>query len=211
MMYVWLFLLVFLPSCKKETESSIKAESTPSCSVKDEGNRLIVTCPDGSTGTISDGEDGKSGSNGTDGKDGSNGQDGFSIVTLLGPSNSCSNGGVTLIIGKDVNRSGVLELAEDSNIQSVDICNGQDGTSAPVSQLTPVGIINPCGDAPNLQDEVFLKLQNGTILTSISENANGKNTRLSFLTQGTYITTDGDNCRFTIDSVGNISNESHSN
>ena len=85
--------------------------------------------------------------------------------------------------------------------------NGTNGTNAPVSQFSVVSVIDPCGDKPNVTDEVMLKLGNGSILASFSDNSNGKNTRFSLLTPGSYITTDGSKCFFTIDSSMNIKNE----
>lgn len=63
-------------------------------------------------------------------------------------------------------------------------------------------IIDPCGDAPNIVDEVIFKVaQLGEIkyFASFSDNSNGKNTRLSLIDSGAYITTDGSNCKFSIE------------
>lgn len=87
--------------------------------------------------------------------------------------------------------------------------NGHDGSDAPPTAFTPVGLINPCGDAPGVYDEVFLKLANGMVIASFSDSANGKNTRFSVLVPGTYVTTDGDSCVFSVDASGNIYNENH--
>lgn len=87
--------------------------------------------------------------------------------------------------------------------------NGTPGVSAPPTDFTPVGIEDPCGDAPDIYDEVFLRLANGTLLASFSDDANGDNTRFSILDPGTYTTTDGDNCTFTVTSSYAIINESH--
>lgn len=95
--------------------------------------------------------------------------------------------------------------------------NGTNGLNGSSSPFTPVAILNPCGDAPNLFDEIFIQLSNGTIIASFSENSNGKNTRFSVIWQAgqgnspQYMTTDGDNCSFSIDSSGTIVNENHHN
>lgn len=61
-------------------------------------------------------------------------------------------------------------------------------------------IIDPCGPQhPNGYDEVILKLDNGQYLASFSDNANGLNTRFGVLPPGTYGTTDGTNCTFTLE------------
>lgn len=67
-----------------------------------------------------------------------------------------------------------------------------------------VSIIDPCGDAVNVHDEVLLKLSDGKILASFSDTTAGKNTRFSVLTQGSYVTTDGSNCSFSVDASGNV-------
>lgn len=151
--------------------------------------------------------------NGDSGLNGSNGQSGLNSVIALTDAPSCVNGGTTILSGLDLNSNGVLDASEVS--VSSQVCNGTDGLNgsngqdASPSPFTPVSIVNPCGDAPGIYDEVFLKLQNGTLIASFSDNANGQNTRFSVLTAGSYQTTDGDNCVFTLDSSGNITSENH--
>lgn len=158
---------------------------------------------------------GQNGTNGTNGVDGHN-----ALIGLVGQSSgggaSCSTGGITVLAGTDQNDNNVLEPFEVS--QSKDVCNGQNGangvngingTNAPPTAFTPVALINPCGDAPGIYDEIFIKLQNGTLIASFSDNANGQNTRFSILTAGSYQTTDGDHCVFSLNSSGVITSESH--
>lgn len=133
----------------------------------------------------SNGRDGVNGSDGSSGQDGTNGNDGIN--------------GVDGQAGRDGTNG------TDGN----DGSNGVDGHDAPPTSFSPVGIINPCGDAVNIYDEVFIKLANGMILASFSDNANRKNTRFSVLIPGIYQTTDGDNCVFTLDNQGNLTNEHH--
>ena len=78
--------------------------------------------------------------------------------------------------------------------------NGTNGTNGINADLTyaVIDIIDPCGDHPTKQDEVILKLGNGKYLSSFSDNANGLNTRFSVLAPGTYQTTDGTSCVFTL-------------
>lgn len=82
---------------------------------------------------------------------------------------------------------------------------GQDGADAPASPYQVTQVIDPCGDAPNVFDEVILKMANGNLIASFSDNANGNNTRLSLLTQGNYVTTDGSSCHFSVSAGGTIS------
>lgn len=87
--------------------------------------------------------------------------------------------------------------------------NGTNGQDATISPYDIVGIVDPCGTNPALHNEVFLKLENGTLVASFSDSSNGNNTRFSVLTPGNYVTTDGDNCTFTVTNTGTIINENH--
>lgn len=83
---------------------------------------------------------------------------------------------------------------------------GPAGQSAPASQFSVVQVIDPCGKQSSF-DEVLLKLGDGTILASFSDNENGKNTRFSLLVPGNYVVTDGTHCYFTVNSHMEITNE----
>lgn len=65
-------------------------------------------------------------------------------------------------------------------------------------------IVDPCGDAPGVIDEVLLILSDGQVLVSLSDQSNGKNTRLSILSSGAYVTTDGSSCNFVLHSDGSV-------
>lgn len=76
---------------------------------------------------------------------------------------------------------------------------------APVQQAivsngwTIIEIVDPCGDAAGIFDEVFLRLSNGTLIASFSDSASGNNTRFSVIVDGVnYKTTDGSNCYFSV-------------
>jgi len=165
-----------------------------------------------------DGRDGKKGSDGTRGQDGSNGSDGHSAVFSQGVAELtlCSNGGIVLSLGLDLNDDLILQDAETQSIAV--ICNGLngsdgvdgvDGIDAPISPFMPVDIVNPCGDSPSIDDEIFFRLANGLLVWSQSDNSNGKNTRFSVGRPGTWQTTDGDGCIFLLDSNLNITYENH--
>jgi hypothetical protein len=74
---------------------------------------------------------------------------------------------------------------------------GQPGTPAPPTAYSVVDVIDPCGPSGGF-DEVFLRLANGTVVASFSDNSAGQNTRLSILVDGTFETSDGTNCVFTV-------------
>lgn len=82
--------------------------------------------------------------------------------------------------------------------------DGVNGLDAALPPYSVVSILDPCGDAPGIVDEVLLKLANGQVLVSFSDNSSGKNTRFSILSPGTFITTDGSSCVFTLDAHGDI-------
>jgi hypothetical protein len=151
-------------------------------------------------------------------KDGVAGKDGLNSLVALVSSpigGFCVAGGTEVLTGLDVNANGLID-AGDSNLQSSTICNGvagadgqdgEDGQDAAPTAFTPVGLLDPCGDAAGVVDEVLLKLSNGTVLASFSDNANGKNTRFGVLAAGTYQTTDNSGCTFSLDTGGNLYNE----
>lgn len=84
--------------------------------------------------------------------------------------------------------------------------DGADGTPGADGQDAVVEVIDPCGDAPGIVDEILIHLSDGRVLRSFSDRANGKNTRLSILPAGSYVTTDGSNCAFTVSADGTINN-----
>lgn len=65
-------------------------------------------------------------------------------------------------------------------------------------------IVDPCGDSAGKVDEVLLRLANGQLLASYSDAANGLNTRFAMLQSGTYSTTDGTSCVFTVQANGQV-------
>lgn len=81
---------------------------------------------------------------------------------------------------------------------------GDPGATAPTSPYEVTQVIDPCGDAPGIYDEVFLKMANGTLIASFSDSAAGNNTRLSVLVPGSYVTTDGSNCHVVVHSDGTV-------
>lgn len=148
---------------------------------------------------------GQKGDPGNNGPGGIQGAQGFSTVFTVTSASpvQCPAGGIVVVMALDSNQNNVLDSG-DTNITTSVVCNGQSA-----SPYTPVAMLNPCGNAPGIYNEVLLKLSDGTVLSSFSDNANGLNTRFSIIGPGTYSTTDGDNCVFTLDSNGNITYESH--
>ena len=75
---------------------------------------------------------------------------------------------------------------------------GQDGADAPISPNNIASVIDPCGDAPGIVDEVLLQLASGELLVFFANNVNSDYGRLAIIPPGSYMTTDGQNCYFTV-------------
>lgn len=128
------------------------------------------------------GKDGTDGSNGADGKDGKDGSSCTATQTSNGAIISCTDGtSVVILNGTD----------------------GEDGEDAPPTAYSVVEIKDVCGDQSGF-DEVLLKLGNGKWLAHFSGSGNNF---LTILTPGTYRTTDGTSCHFTVNSNGTITGE----
>lgn len=72
-----------------------------------------------------------------------------------------------------------------------------------------VSIKDPCGAQGNVWNEVFLKLSDGSYVASFSDNASGLNTRFTLLKDGSYVTTDGTNCYFSVSGSGTVISNEH--
>ena len=91
--------------------------------------------------------------------------------------------------------------------------NGVNGADAVQSPLDVIAILAPCAIDPmhpttqELSDpmlEVFLRLRNGLVLSSVSQNIAGDNTHFGVLSPGTYVSTGTSNCVFTFHADGTV-------
>lgn len=167
------------------------------------------------------------------GKDGKDGADGYGLVYLLSSAVNCV--GTMVFTGVDTNRNRILDLKSDKDIKYFEVCNGQNGTNGKDglagkdglngkdgvngkdgkdgsdgkdgTNALPVIIVDPCGDAPGIIDEILIMLPTGQVMASLSDKTNGHNTRLSILPPGSYMTTDGSSCKFKISATGDIYDE----
>ena len=201
-----LMVLAFLAGCGQHTRVIQGPAGNPGA--------VGPSGPAGSNGESVKGDKGDPGESitGPQGNPGQDAQDGLSSLISVVPAPSCPTGGSTILVGLDANRDSVLDITEVS--QSADICNGEQGSQgeagengqdAPATAFTPVALVDPCGDADGILDEVLIQLNNGTLITSVSNNGNAQTTRLSVVDAGTYSTTDGSSCTFTVDGSGNVS------
>ncbi len=92
--------------------------------------------------------------------------------------------------------SGALIACSDGSYAFVD--KGDPGTPAVVNPYGIAAVIDPCGDEGSF-DEVLLKLNNGTILAHYSD---GTRQFMTVIGAGSYSTTDGHACNFSIDNQG---------
>ena len=138
---------------------------------------------------------------GVAGATGSAGTNGVSMVfqVVAATPAQCQAGGTNILMALDSDRSGNLS-ASDQNFQSTVLCNGQDGKNAQTSSYTPVEPILACGNAVAYK-EVLLRLSDGQVLGSFSQDTGGTMTRLSFLPDGTYMNTDSSGCIFSLNTA----------
>jgi hypothetical protein len=84
-----------------------------------------------------------------------------------------------------------------NGINGINGLNGTDGA-------TPIiEVVDPCGKQTSF-DEVLYRLPDGRLLAHFD---NGALQFLTILTPGTYTTTDGSKCQFTVDANNKVTNE----
>jgi hypothetical protein len=133
--------------------------------------------------------DGTPGEKGEKGDPGTNGQNGEGCdVQSVAHSVELPHGGAIVTCGT----------------HAVLISNGAPGEDAEVTQYTITQKIDPCGNAPGIFDELLLVFADGSLLATVSDNANGKNTRLAEVPDGSWTTTDDSGCNFTVSTSGSM-------
>lgn len=222
-------LFLFLFGCGQNAAYITSAK----CQSVRNGSSVTVSCNDGTVFVLNDGQEGAVGATGATGATGSQGiqgekgdtgeagANGHSAIVSQAPADSlvCTNGGVLISMGVDLNDNSTMEPTEVKQVAT--LCNGlngsdgtngqdgedgEDGQDAVISQFAPIDLVNFCGNSSLAWSEVGFRLANGTIVASFSENANGKNTRWTVIRPGSYITTDGYGCNFTVTVSGQIVN-----
>jgi hypothetical protein len=177
------------------------------CTVTAMATSSIITCPNGTSSTLSNGV---------------NGVDGLSaaISRSVADSSLCPAGGSIISFGLDKDKNGILGNNEVTQVALV--CNGlsgvdgKAGSNAPPTPFSIVSLLAPCAANPmaptalellNPDLEIFERLQNGVIISSYSENINGYNTHFGVLSPGTYMSTGAVNCTFKLDVSGQITRQ----
>jgi hypothetical protein len=156
-----------------------------SCTVVELDLGRLISCEDGTSSFIYNPENGLDGENGVgqvgaQGEKGDSGQDGESCQVTQAINGALITCGLTSAL----------------------VLNGQDGQDAPPTAYTVTEVIDPCGNHLTRIDEVLLKLANGSIIASFSDNVSGLNTRFAIIGAGTYGTTDGTGCVFNVSNSG---------
>lgn len=143
------------------------------------------------------GAKGEPGVPGATGPQGARGENGHSLLVLTASATpaQCAAGGVILVIAEDTNDNGVLDSPDSSPSTSI-LCNG---AAAP---FTPVEYITPCGPESSAYKEILLRMADGSVLGSFSQDSSALTTRLALLPDGSYVDTDQSSCAFTLSTSG---------
>ncbi len=169
-----------------------------SCHVEQQLGGALLVCDDGTSAVINNGSDGAAGANGADGSnglDGSNGQDGVGCsVQSVSAGGPAPNGGALITCGA----TSTLVLNGTNGLDGANGTNGTDGADAPPTAYTIVGVVDPCGDAPGIDDEIFLQLANGQLVWLQVNSASALTARLALGRPGNWTTTDTSSCNFTV-------------
>jgi hypothetical protein len=81
------------------------------------------------------------------------------------------------------------------------IRNGTDGADGADGVTPIIQVIKPCPNISGSNPEVLLVLPGRQLLASVSKTVGGVETRLAIVTPGSYMTTDGRSCNFTVTST----------
>jgi hypothetical protein len=138
--------------------------------------------------------DGKSGAVGAAGPAGSNGH-GVVFQMVAASATQCPAGGTVILMAIDNNDNGTYSSTKPGQ-QSTVICNGKAAATTP---YTPVEEIFPCGGAA-YNAETLLRLANGDVVGTVSAGPSGAYTALAVIDDGSYYTTDGASCNFSLSS-----------
>lgn len=120
---------------------------------------------------------------------------------------------LALADAKTNNQAAVAALQNEIDLAEANMVSLQDSLSSTILSVAVlqgynniVAVVDPCGQQGSVANEVLLKLSNGKLLASFSDTASGLNTRFAVLGNGTFRTTDGTSCNFTVTN-GVLSNE----
>lgn len=176
------------------------------CSVVQTSLGATISCTDGTTAYIyngtngtngSDGQDGQDGSDGSDGEDGQDGSSCSAIQMSNGVLVSCSNGTQGFVANGQDGQDG--EDGEDGE-DGQDGTNGTNGTNGQNGSDGVIEVINPCGVQGQFEELLF-RLSDGKVYALYFGSGNAF---LTWLSPGSYVTTDGKNCHFSVNSSNQV-------
>lgn len=190
LIYALLFIGV-LTCAAPEQDTDTRTEA---CSTTTTNAGVYLQCPGGDMVYIPNGTIGPEGPSGPVGPKGDSGPEGpVGPIGPEGPKGDNGPEGLPGAAGKD-------GAAGPQGLPGAKGDTGEKGDTGAAGQNAVVQVFDPCGDAPGF-DEVILKLADGTL---ISYFESGSNKFLTVLKPGTYRTTDGSGCTFTIKNDGTI-------
>ena len=108
---------------------------------------------------------GLNGSDGADGTDGANGYNTIISTSTENPGTNCTNGGLAIQVGLDMNRNNNIDAGEE--VGTYYVCNGADGTDGSNGQNSLVDITSFSGAANGCTNGGLI------IRTGIDDNGNG--------------------------------------
>lgn len=145
-----------------------------------------------------------------DGKDGADGSSCSVYPVSNGAIITCTDGTQSVIFNGlkgetgDKGETGNVGDTGSAGRDGVDGRDGSDGADAPIQAYGVSSVIDVCGTKPGMFNEVLLKLNNGQIMAHYSD---GQKQFLSLLGPGSYQTTDGTGCFFTVTTDFQITDE----
>lgn len=172
-----------------------------------EGNDCEETEPDRDTSSGDRGEQGPRGPAGTDGERGLPGASGSQgeagQAGAPGEDGEAGEDGSSCSVTAAVNGA-IVSCTDGTSVVILNGTDGEDGEDAPPTAYSFTEVIDPCGDSPGHLDEVLFKTYDGHIVAHYSH---GSQEFLTLIPPGSYVTTDGTSCYFTVDSNGDVINE----
>jgi hypothetical protein len=197
------YILLLSQGCGSQTDKQYNCiVEGDQCELVDGDEQPVVVGPPGERGPV--GATGNSGSDGVDGVAGADGESCQVTQAINGALIECADNTVLVLNGVNGidGADGVDGQDGADGVDGIDGVDGQDGADAPPTAYTVTEIIDPCGNHSTRIDEVLLRLANGSIIASFSDNVSGLNTRFAIIGAGTYGTTDGTGCIFTVSNTG---------
>lgn len=145
-------------------------------------------------------KDGVDGQDGAAGENGSNGRSCAVVAEINGAKIVCEDGSEVLITNGTNGQNG-QDGADGQN--GGDGSNGQDGSNGSDGQDALIEVINPCG-VQGSHEELLFRFSDDLVYAIYYDAANSR-AFFSRLPAGSYVTTDGFSCLFSVDANNQVS------